>query len=1049
MTDFIKWRLPITRCLWEATLLKILLRKTSQTPGTLGEKGGRMVKRFLLFIFVFSLFSGSSFAERVHYHLVRILKPPREKILALEDLGAIINGPYEDYLLVEIPIGNEKKLEDLGLYYEILIPDVTSFYDENFKDARYHTYQEFLDTLSIIATNNPNICKLETLGVSAGGRRIVVLKITDNPNLEEEEPEILFEGNTHGDEKIGSEVCFNFILHLVRNYGTDPLITNLVNTREIWVSPVVNPDGHIANTRYNANGVDLNRDYGYVWDGEGSSPSAFSQPETRAFRDLGLRNNFYHWTSFHAGTYFISAPWSYSPFQPRDSLELKYLGLNYRSFTGYPYAQGYHGMYEIHGSSKDFAYGVFGSTSWSVEICILKTPPADSIQPISNREIPAMLFICRMAKRGIEGVVYDSLSGRRLKAMVIALPNDWPCYTDSVLGDFHRFLLPGTYSLKVISPGYRTKTISNITVPSDTSVFVSIPLVPDSSFAVSGFMCPMCRLKDGNVISSFTNLSLEPRDGRRLSIGVGGWTMVDMGKVITNGPGNDFTVYEDDSDPEGYRVEVALSLDGPWTSLGSDTGTSSFDLARGGISSCRYIKIIDDGDGTNNPTAGFDLDAIEALVANLPSLSLSSLQILDPPPGNNNGRLDPGERVGLILNIANLGRISADSVYLILREQDPYIEILDSLAFLGNVPPESTRRNLDSLIIFALPNTPRERRVNFLLRFDGRNYHDSLNFVLTVGEITASDPIPDSIFRYWAYDNTDTLYPECPVYNWVEIRGVGTRLPINSDDQTIRIKLPFVFKYYGQRYTDSLSICSNGWISPIRTTSTAYTNQPLPDPTSTNPSAMICLNWDDLVPTSAPFGIHYLYDSINHRMIIEYDSIRYFSPSTAWERFQIIIYDTTVATPTGDNLFLVQYATGNYYQSSTIGIEDHTNTIGINYLFNNNYHRGAAPIISGRAIKYTTQGITFLSEARKGNHNRVNLFPNPFSNRIKLSLSQLGSKIEIVSIYTLDGRLVTRISPDKNNEIEWDGKDQRGRVLPKGIYLLRIGEKTLKAIKIR
>lgn len=562
---------------------------------------------FLSLALTFTLYSNT------HYHLIRISPCPKERIPELERIGIIINGPDETGLLVDCPIGKEAEIFRLGMDYEILIKDVTSYYAKNFEDTRYHTYQEFLDTLTIIATNNPNICKLETLGFSVRGRPIVALKITDNPLEEENEPELLFEGATHGDEKIGAEVCFNFIIRLVRDYGIDPLITHLVDTREFWVSPVANPDGHIANTRGNGNGVDVNRDYGYVWDAAGGSPGPFSQPESRAFRDLAARNSFYHWGSYHAGTLFISAPWSYSPFPPRDSLNLKTLGLGYRSYTNYPYAQGYHGMYEIHGSSKDCAYGSFGAMSWTVEVCRQKTPSADSIVPISNREIPAMLYIARMAKQGIEGVVYDSITGQPLRAMVIALPTDWPIYTDSILGDFHRFLLPGTYSLRVQANGYQTKTITDIIVPSDTSVEVNIPLSPDTVSPFFGFMVPTCRLKDGNVISSFTNLALERRDGRRLSIGVNGWVVIDLGRVIFDQPGDDFTVYEEDADLEGYRVEVAMDWNGSFTSLGYDTGTAGFDLSRGGVSSCRYIKIVDDGDGTNNPTAGFDLDAIEAL----------------------------------------------------------------------------------------------------------------------------------------------------------------------------------------------------------------------------------------------------------------------------------------------------------------------------------------------------------------------------------------------------------------------------------------------------
>jgi hypothetical protein len=88
-----------------------------------------------------------------------------------------------------------------------------------------------------------------------------------------------------------------------------------------------------------------------------------------------------------------------------------------------------------------------------------------------------------------------------------------------------------------------------------------------------------------------------------------------MDDPVLNIPGNDFTVHEGDKTPEGFTCLVAQNIDGPWISLGAGTGTTSFDLGSAGVTSARFIKIVDDGDGQQNEAnAGFDLDAIEAIV---------------------------------------------------------------------------------------------------------------------------------------------------------------------------------------------------------------------------------------------------------------------------------------------------------------------------------------------------------------------------------------------------------------------------------------------------
>jgi hypothetical protein len=113
--------------------------------------------------------------------------------------------------------------------------------------------------------------------------------------------------------------------------------------------------------------------------------------------------------------------------------------------------------------------------------------------------------------------------------------------------------------------------------------------------------------------------SLGPNDGQFASLGKGGSVCLDMAESgeIRNGAGNDFTVYEGET-PEGYTVYVSQSgeYSGSWVSLGSATGTASFDLATGGVSRARYVKITDDNVGDAYETnPGFDLDAIQTLHA--------------------------------------------------------------------------------------------------------------------------------------------------------------------------------------------------------------------------------------------------------------------------------------------------------------------------------------------------------------------------------------------------------------------------------------------------
>ncbi|MEV4138368.1 M14 family zinc carboxypeptidase [Dactylosporangium sp. NPDC049742] len=182
-------------------------------------------------------------------------------------------------------------------------------------DSMYHNYAEMTAELNQAVADHPAILRKSSLGTSYEGRDIPVIKISDNVAVDENEPEVLYTAHQHAREHLTIEMALYLIKQLTDGYGTDTRITNVVNSREIWIVPDMNPDGgeyDIATGAYRSwrknrqpnsgssnVGTDLNRNWGYNFGccgGSSSStssetyrgPSAFSAPETQRVRDLVL-----------------------------------------------------------------------------------------------------------------------------------------------------------------------------------------------------------------------------------------------------------------------------------------------------------------------------------------------------------------------------------------------------------------------------------------------------------------------------------------------------------------------------------------------------------------------------------------------------------------------------------------------------------------------------------------------------------------------------------------------------------------------------------------
>ena len=512
-----------------------------------------------------------------------------------------------------------KKLQESRLHYQVTIPDMNArfqhFWDNPIVPPGYYSYDQIIAIADSLAASFPSICKKISWGTSMGGRQLAALKISDNVDTDEPEAEIMFDGGIHGDEIGGSQNVIMFARDLCLGYGTDPTITDLVNNREIWLYLMVNPDGRVAMSRYNNNGVDCNRDNGYMWNGEGNSYSAFSQVETKALRNGILGNQFVVYTNFHSGSEILSYPWSYRSDSPRDLLHINNLASVYAGASGYTnlqYGQGYNVMYAINGSTKDFQYGSLGNVGWSIEISLDKQPPSSQISYYYNANKPAMLAIINQCGWGVSGMVTDSLTGQPVRASVW-VNNYFPVYSDPVVGDYHKYLVPGTYTVKIVANGYQSKTISNVVVPAQGAAIVNVQLKPaENHFA---FKVTSCQIPGNNFgDEGYTPGALGQPDNVPYSLGKSGWVVLDMGDTIYDGPGADFKVIQAGTTNKAYTVSGGNNIDGPYTLIGQGTGTAGFDISSTPLSKLRYIHIKDNGAGpAYGVGAGFNLDAVEML----------------------------------------------------------------------------------------------------------------------------------------------------------------------------------------------------------------------------------------------------------------------------------------------------------------------------------------------------------------------------------------------------------------------------------------------------
>jgi hypothetical protein len=398
---------------------------------------------------------------------------------------------------------------------------------------------------------------------------------------------------------------------------------------------------------------------------------------------------------------------------------------------------------------------------------------------------------------------------------------------------------------------------------------------------------------------------------------------------------------------------------------------------------------------------------------------------VDDAGGVENLKLDPGEQADVRLILRNAGT-QVGPVTGKLVSRSPFLEVLDEYgSFAAAGEGETTASNADWFRVSAAPDAPVERPCYCDLVLSGPGYEDTLVVPLVVGD-SVNVPAGPDLYGYRIYDYTDSCYAARPDYEWVELRGLGTQLPL-GDDQTVVLDLPPSFgtwRYYGRDYT-RFSVCSNGFIAADSTDRCDFRDVQLPYAGA--PPNIVAVLWDNLDPTRGG-AVWYRFDSAGHRLIVEFDSVPYFAVSGQWEKAEVIVYDRTVPTPTGDNSIVVQYHDLNYPQALSVGLQNADGSAGLCHTWNDWYPRVSAPLKLRTALRFEPIALTGIQEpeAERGLPARLLVRPNPCG-----GTALVNAPAGPVAVFASDGRRVAELS-GAGRPRRWET-----RQLKAGLYFLR------------
>lgn len=319
--------------------------------------------------------------------LVRVSLQQQDAIEKLRigsyDILSVVKGESAEIIADDAEYGS---LQAAGLNPSVIHEDLVAFYQSRYPLGAtmggFPTYAEAIVFMDSLHTLYPTLTTArDSIGNTYQGRALWMMKISDNPDVDEDEPEVFINGLIHAREPMGLQSTLNYMAYLLENYGVDETVTDLVDNREFYFVPIVNPDGYEYNRQtspggggmYRKNrhgqGIDLNRNWGYMWgyDDIGSSPnpsdetyrgaSAFSEPETQAMRQFINSRHFSIAMNFHSAAGLLLYPWGYIDDFTDDEQLFEAIATEATRQNGYTIGTPWQTLYNTNGDSNDWQYG--------------------------------------------------------------------------------------------------------------------------------------------------------------------------------------------------------------------------------------------------------------------------------------------------------------------------------------------------------------------------------------------------------------------------------------------------------------------------------------------------------------------------------------------------------------------------------------------------------------------------------------------------------------------------------------------------------------------
>lgn len=337
-------------------------------------------------------------------------------------------------------------------------------------DEEYPTYEDVVNTLESLVAQYPDLCSLHSIGQSIQKRELYMIRIRNSSTENQTLPGIKLIGSIHGNELLPVPLLLRFASFLLEEYDTSSDVRFLVDHSDLWIMPLMNPDGYVYGNRFNADGVDLNRSFPDL-ESDPVNNTVGRQPETAALMNFQQARRTVLSANFHTGAVVVNYPWD-NQSQPTidDSLFHRisrvYADLNPRflASSAGPFDRGVvRGWlwYAVYGGMQDWNYGYASCHEVTIELSDQFVPPASEIEDYWQENRPSLMSYVLQAQQCVAGRVVDYHTGEPLDATIEVLQHPGFVVRSNLQreGLFFRMLAPGEYNLIIRAEGFVDQNI--------------------------------------------------------------------------------------------------------------------------------------------------------------------------------------------------------------------------------------------------------------------------------------------------------------------------------------------------------------------------------------------------------------------------------------------------------------------------------------------------------------------------------------------------------------------------------------------------------------